>query len=116
MKNYTEQEVIQAVEHTGGLISEIARRLNCHWQTAKTYVEQYPQAVEMLKSEKQTLIDAAENVIFQAVKNGDIQAAKFVLMTLGKNRGYTERQEVEHNGDMSITIIRNPVRTIEAVE
>lgn len=39
-------------------------------------------------------LDAAESCIMDAVKNGDTAAAKFLLKTKGKKRGYVERTEV----------------------
>ena len=44
--------------------------------------------------ERETLIDFAENQLFQQVKDGNITAIIFTLKTIGKSRGYVERQEV----------------------
>ena len=110
MKNYSEEEVLQAVKDTGGIIQNIAKNLNCHWATAQKYVDMYGGTKQAFDDERQTLIDDSENVIRNSVRSGDVQSAKFVLMTLGKKRGYTEKTEVEHSGDMSITINRHPVK------
>ena len=40
-------------------------------------------------------MDTAETNVFDQVQAGDYGASVFVLRTLGKDRGYTERREVE---------------------
>ena len=111
MLEYTEDQLLEAIKDTGGIMSRIADKLGCSWHSAEKHVNKNEVAKQAYKDERQGLIDDSENVIRNAVKGGDVQSAKFVLMTLGKNRGYTERQEVEHSGDMSITINRHPVKS-----
>ena len=111
MLEYTEEQLLEAIKDTGGIMSRIADKLGCSWHSAEKHVNKNEVAKQAYKDERQGLIDDSENVIRNAVKGGDVQSAKFVLMTLGKNRGYTERQEVEHSGDMSITINRHPVKS-----
>ena len=111
MREFTEQEILEAIQDTGGIINKIAQKLNCDWHTADKYISKYESSKIALQDERQTLIDDSENVIRNAVRSGDVQSAKFVLTTLGKKRGYTEKTEVEHSGDMSITINRHPVKS-----
>ena len=40
------------------------------------------------------MVDVAEGRLNQAVNNGDLTAIIFTLKTLGKSRGYIERQEL----------------------
>lgn len=47
---------------------------------------------------RESYIDNAERTIVKAVNDGDVTAAIFTLKTLGKNRGYTERNEVTGAG------------------
>lgn len=39
-------------------------------------------------------LDIAEDILYSAVLRGEFPAVRFFLMTQGKDRGYTERQEV----------------------
>lgn len=47
-------------------------------------------------------IDNAEEVVFDAVDSGDIKASKFVLSTLGKDRGYTTRTEIKSDRNAAL--------------
>jgi len=49
-----------------------------------------------------------EAKLYNAVKNGNITAAMFVLKTIGRNRGYVERQEITgaDNNEIVFKVIR----------
>src|SRR5688572_16034425 len=92
--NYTVNQFIKAIPGTGGIVSTIARRVGCDWQTAKRFITRYPTVERVYQSECETVLDLAEVKLIEAVKAGDFPAIKFYLTTKGKNRGYTERQEI----------------------
>lgn len=39
--------------------------------------------------------DLAEEELFKRLEEGDWRAVKYILSTLGRDRGYVERQEIE---------------------
>lgn len=49
---------------------------------------------------RQGIIDESEELIKQAVRNGDIDSAKFVLKTAGKGRGWNEKDINQEKGDV----------------
>ncbi len=100
---YTFEEVEAAVLASKGYIKKVARELKkCDgrkpsWHTARRHIEHYG-LQELLLSKREEHIDNAEKCIHDAVKHGDTGAAMFVLKTVGKDRGYTDKQIVEHQG------------------
>jgi hypothetical protein len=50
-------------------------------------------------------LDFAENSLYSQIKDGNTTATIFFLKCKGKERGYVEKQEVEHSGSLGITII-----------
>ena len=50
---------------------------------------------EIVRDSKEYLIDTAEQTISKAIELGDVNAAKFVLETQGKNRGYGKHQTIQ---------------------
>ena len=112
MKNFTEEQVLAAVQNSGGLVQRVAEKLDCSWQTARTYIDRYPVARLELDTETQVLLDTAENVVHEALKAGDIQAAKWFLTTKGKDRGYADRLELESTTVTSIKVTSIPAREI----
>ena len=91
--NFQKSEIKNAIEGSGGYISEIARRLGCDWHTADKYIKQFDLMAELqIEDEKST--DRAEIKLMEAVEKGEIAAIIFRLKTKAKKRGYVERQEI----------------------
>lgn len=57
--------------------------------------EDFKKAVEEMR---EFIVDYAESVLIQALDNGDVKAAQFILKTVGKHRGYVENIDVTSNG------------------
>jgi hypothetical protein len=93
-EKYTANQMIEALREKHGNLSAAARYLNCSRNTISRYIEQYPTVKAVADEERETLIDFAENQLFKQVQDGNITAIIFTLKTIGKSRGYVERQEV----------------------
>ena len=93
-EKYTTAQMIEALREKHGNLSAAARYLGCSRNTIARYIENYPTVKAVYDEERETLIDFAENQLFQQVKDGNITAIIFTLKTIGKSRGYVERQEV----------------------
>ena len=89
MKTIKQQDVLDAIKDSGGIIATIARRLHCNWNTAKTYCDKWESTKIALQEEKETTLDTAELKIIDAIKAGDTNIIKWFLSTKGKERGYT---------------------------
>jgi hypothetical protein len=50
------------------------------------------------------MVDLAELKLWQSIQNGEAWGIAFCLKTLGKDRGYVERQEVSGQGGAPIWI------------
>lgn len=90
---YSISQVCEAIADTRGLISITAKRLGCSGQTVRDYVARYPLVAQALKDEREKLLDIGEMALVKAVQAGEGWAVCFLLKTLGKDRGFVERQE-----------------------
>ena len=97
MKHIKQQDVLDAIKDSGGIISTIARRLHCNWNTAKAYCNKWESTKNALQEEKETTLDTAELKVLDAIKAGDTQIIKWFLSTKGKDRGYTTKIETSIN-------------------
>lgn len=88
------KEFIDAIPGTGGIITAIARRVGCSWDTAKKYIFEYPTIKQAYDNECESVTDMAESVLITNIKNGDSADAKWWLTRKGKGRGFVERSEV----------------------
>jgi hypothetical protein len=95
---YTAEQFIKAIPGTGGIITAIARKVGCEWNTAKRYIEEYPTIKQAYDNECESMLDMAETELFKAVKSGKDWAIKYTLATKGKKRGYVERAELTGPG------------------
>ena len=93
-EKYTAAQIIEALREKHGNLSAASRYLNCSRDTIRRYIDLYPTVKAVYEEERETLIDFAENQLFKQVQDGNITAIIFTLKTIGKSRGYVERQEV----------------------
>ena len=93
-EKYTANQIIDALKEKHGNMSASARFLGCSRNTISRYIDTYPTVKAVYDEERETLIDFAENQLFKQVQDGNITAIIFTLKTIGKLRGYVERQEV----------------------
>ena len=97
--------VLQAIPGSGAIISTVAKRLGCAWETADRWVRKWPETVQALKDESEAILDMAEGVIYSSIKEGNSQDAKWLLAMKAKNRGYVDKHEIEHSGNIEITAL-----------
>jgi alanine-alpha-ketoisovalerate/valine-pyruvate aminotransferase len=91
---YKTQEIIDALESMNGMVYLAARKLGCTAQTIYNRMAKSSAIKDALENSRGELIDISEQKLRQAVLNGEPWAVAMVLKTLGKQRGYVERQEI----------------------
>ncbi len=119
---YKAQDFINAIPGSGGIVSSIARKVGCDWNTAKKWVTEKPTVAVVYDAECETVIDTAEGVVM-----GNIQAAvhiqqkareegrprmvdsadaKWYLTKKGNKRGYVDRHEITgaEGGDIKVDV------------
>ena len=97
--NYTAAQFIGAIPGSGGIITTIAKRVGCAWNTADKYIKQYATVAQAYADECAKVLDAAESVIVgDIVENKEVQTAKWYLTMKGSGRGYLQKQSHEITG------------------
>jgi len=93
---FTKTEFKAAVIKSKGIKSEIARLLNCSYNTVTNYLNRKTNAdlAELFDSYREVMVDTLESKFMEAVNEGDIRAIIFGLETIGKGRGWTKRTEI----------------------
>lgn len=91
---YRTADIIAALERTHGMIYLAAKELGCNPSTIYRRADKDKKVQAVIDSYRGQLVDKAELKLEQAVMNGEPWAVTLTLKTLGKNRGYVERQEV----------------------
>lgn len=115
-KNYDITTIKNAIKNSNGLYTTIASKLGCEWHTAKTYVEMYPETLEAYNNENEKILDLAESKLVENINDNDNTAIIFYLKTKGRKRGYIERQEIGHSGELKLKLDVTPLEFFNNAE
>jgi len=97
-QRFTQQQVIDALKETKGMVYLAAKRLGCEAQTIYNYRDRYAAVRAEMEQQDGEVDDAAEMKLYQAIIAGEPWAVQFRLRTKGKGRGYVERTQQEVTG------------------
>lgn len=103
MKHRT-ADIIAALEKTHGMVYLAAEALGCAPVTIYRRAEKDAKVQDVIDTQRGKLIDKAELKLEQAVMNGEPWAVTLTLKSLGKNRGYVERQEISAEVQHTLTV------------
>ena len=100
------EELINQIYTSDGKIGLIASKMGVSARTIYNYVEKYSTVKTAIDNARlqfdETLLDAAEMGLRKCVIDREAWAIRYALSTKGKSRGYVERQELEHSGEVKI--------------
>jgi len=91
---YTNAQIIEGLESVNGMVYLAARKIGCSAQTIYNRMKSNATIRAACDNARGELIDISEQKLRLAVMNGEPWAVAMVLKTIGKSRGYVERQEV----------------------
>jgi hypothetical protein len=87
-------QVPQLIGSKRGNVSAIARALRMPRSSVHVKIQEDDALRQLLADEREKMLDDAEDKLGGAVRKGEAWAVCFTLKTQGKERGYTERQEL----------------------
>lgn len=85
-----------------GNLTQASKSLKCDRRTLYGWIEQEC-LQDTVQEGRDQLLDEAENQGAKKIKEGDTSFLIFFLKTQGRSRGYVERQDVNHSGNMNIS-------------
>lgn len=110
-RRYKASDFEPHIKGSGGIISTIAAKVGCSWETAERWLKTNTKLIALYDAECETILDVAESVVYgnvqaaaklqsDARKMGtaaivDSADAKWLLTKKGKRRGYGEETEVK---------------------
>lgn len=101
---YSVQDVINAIKGSAGIKATIQRRLGCSRNTVDNYLRRYATAQAAYDEEIEMIGDAAESVIIKAIRNEDVDTAKWYAAKKLRHRGYADRTELANAPGESLLI------------
>ncbi len=88
------KEVESKLRELSGNFAAVGRALGVTRQAVCIFVNKRPNLKAVTEECRETFVDNVESAIYKEALNGNVTAQIFILKTLGKSRGYVERQEV----------------------
>jgi predicted SpoU family rRNA methylase len=101
---YTAAQMSKALEETNGMVYLAARKLGCSHVTVYKYAKLYPSVQDTITEQRGNFVDECELALKRKVEAGEGWAVCFALKTLGKDRGYVEKQEQEQSGSVRVIV------------
>ena len=98
------KQVKAAIYQANGLIRVAAGILAVSPQGLRQRINHNLELQDALKQAREGIVDKAEESLWSCIEKDEPWAVALVLKTLGKNRGYVERQEVTgaDNGPLNV--------------
>jgi len=97
-EHYTPEQIIEAVKKSKGYIAKAAAMLDCSYTTIWNYKEKYPEVAQALHDIKEARKDLAEEKLQDNIESGKETSLIFFLKTQCQDRGYIEKQQIQHSG------------------
>ena len=92
---YTAGQFILAIPGTGGVISTIAAKCGCTWNTARAAIDRWPTVEQAWKNERAKVTDVAQsNVIHAIVEDKDLATSKWWLQLMDDEFTPKEKREI----------------------
>jgi hypothetical protein len=102
MAAVTNAKIIAALRDTRGMVTVAARKLGISRQQIYRRIESSEDVREALEESRDFTTDTAELALYKAIQDGEAWAVCFYLKTQGKERGYVEKQQIEHSGHVDL--------------
>lgn len=107
---FKDSQIKEALLETRGNLTEAAKFVTQKWNDTcsraylKRRIESTPALLGLLEEIREEFVDKAEDNIFLAVESGDYQASVLVVRTLGKERGWVPKEEVDGKLDATAVV------------
>ena len=101
---HNKKAILEALEKSLGVVTTACKQAGIgrtqYYEWLRTD-EEFRKQVEDVQN---IALDFAESQLHQQIQSGSTAATIFYLKTKGKNRGYIERQEIQHDGGEGLRI------------
>lgn len=79
MRDFTENEVLEAIQDSRAIVSAVASALNCTWETANNYINKWESTKTAFKNERKGMLDRAATNVFNSIDEGSLDSSKWYL-------------------------------------
>lgn len=102
--SYTKEQVIEAIQGSGAVMTTIANKLGVFRSTAERLIDMWEETKQAFIDEEKAMNDMAKNCILNAIHKGDVASAKWWSARKNKAEGFGDEP-------MNITVQNNQANT-----
>ena len=96
------KQYADAIREARGFISVAAKRLGCSRASVYNAINKHATVKEAVSDAREIMTDLAEGKLAKLINDEHPTAIIFYLKTQGKDRGYVEKHQHEHSGNVTI--------------
>lgn len=100
----TKKAMLQALEKSLGVVTTACKNVGISRETHYKWLREDDSYKESVDDLVNVALDFAETQLHKQISKGNPTSTIFYLKTKGKNRGYVERQEIQHDGGEGLRI------------
>jgi hypothetical protein len=101
---FNQRRVLEAIKDSGGIKKNICAKLAVHRTTLDEWIAGNEAIAEAYRDEKEKLKDLADERLVEQIQMGNLGAIIWYQKTQCRDRGYSERVETAHSGEVSVTV------------
>ena len=98
-KQQTKKALLDALEKSLGIVTTACKIVGVDRGTFYRYYNEDENFKKAVKDIENVSLDFAETKLLEQIKSNNTAATIFYLKTKGKNRGYIEKQQIQHTTD-----------------
>lgn len=95
------RQMLEALEKTLGVVTGACKKVGISRETHYRWLREDEAYKVAVNSIEDVALDFAESQLHLQIQNGEVSSTIFYLKTKGKKRGYIERAELEHSGEVT---------------
>ena len=112
---YTAAQFIEAMRGTGGIISALAEKVGCAWNTARDAIDRWPTVNQAWRNERAMVTDLAQRNVIKALKEGDLPTSKWWLQLMDPDFVPKEKREVSGPEGDAIRIFVGGIDLVDGI-
>lgn len=90
------ERLVEAMHKSLGIVTQACTAVGVARDTYYQYYNNDPAFKKRIDDIQNVALDFVEGQLFKQINKGEVSSTIFYLKTKGKNRGFVERQEIEH--------------------
>lgn len=101
---YSVDDIVDAITECHGLLTVAAEKVGCNRVTLLRRAKTSKKIRDAIELARDKMGDNAEGRLFTAINRDERWAIELYLKTQCRDRGYFEKQLLEHTGEQSVTV------------